>query len=183
VCSTKGRAAESARLCVGRYCNRANCFVKLEKWEEASADAGAAAVASFLDVVVTEMYLCTVCSCQEILRWHGRGQGRPSTAMRATRKVSPPPVPWLRRVLLARHHLRTRLAHRVSHARARGRNRTAYAIRAQARVQLENYEDAVGDYNQATRLSPDSKEFAAVSRSRARIGSPCLRRCVHGASI
>jgi hypothetical protein len=29
---------------------------------------GAAAVASFLAAVLTEIYLCSVCSCQEILR-------------------------------------------------------------------------------------------------------------------
>jgi hypothetical protein len=35
---------------------------------------GAAAVASFVAAVLTEMYLCGVCSCQEILRGSGRGQ-------------------------------------------------------------------------------------------------------------
>jgi hypothetical protein len=40
---------------------------------------GAAAVASFLATVLTEIYLCGVCSCQEeILRRNGRGQD-PST--------------------------------------------------------------------------------------------------------
>jgi hypothetical protein len=34
---------------------------------------GAASVASFLAAVFTEIYLCNVCSCQEILRRHGRG--------------------------------------------------------------------------------------------------------------
>jgi hypothetical protein len=34
---------------------------------------GAAAVASFQAAVLTEIYLCDVCSCQEILRRHGRG--------------------------------------------------------------------------------------------------------------
>jgi hypothetical protein len=36
---------------------------------------GAAAVASFLAAVLTEIYLCGVCSCQEMLRRNGRGQG------------------------------------------------------------------------------------------------------------
>jgi acyl-CoA synthetase (AMP-forming)/AMP-acid ligase II len=36
---------------------------------------GAAAVASFLAAVLTEIYLCSVCSCPEILRRNGRGQG------------------------------------------------------------------------------------------------------------
>eukprot|EP01047_Picozoa_sp_COSAG01_P070479 COSAG01_NODE_10694_length_2103_cov_2.049955_1_plen_221_part_00 len=36
--------------------------------------AGAAAVASFLAAVLAEIYLCHVCSCQEILRRNGRGQ-------------------------------------------------------------------------------------------------------------
>jgi hypothetical protein len=35
--------------------------------------AGAAAVASVEAAVVTEIYLCDVCSCQEILRRNGRG--------------------------------------------------------------------------------------------------------------
>jgi hypothetical protein len=40
---------------------------------------GAAAVASFLAAVFTEIYLCGVCSCQETLRRNGRGQcTRPS---------------------------------------------------------------------------------------------------------
>jgi hypothetical protein len=34
---------------------------------------GAASVASFLAAVFTEIYLCNVCSCQEILRRNGRG--------------------------------------------------------------------------------------------------------------
>jgi hypothetical protein len=36
--------------------------------------AGAAAVASFLAAVLTEIYQCNVCACQEILRRNGRGQ-------------------------------------------------------------------------------------------------------------
>jgi hypothetical protein len=36
-----------------------------------SADSGAAAVASFLAAVLTEIYLCGVCSCQELLRRKG----------------------------------------------------------------------------------------------------------------
>jgi hypothetical protein len=35
---------------------------------------GAASVASFVASVLTEIYLCNVCSCQEILRRNGRGQ-------------------------------------------------------------------------------------------------------------
>ena len=34
---------------------------------------GAASVVSFVAAVVTEIYLCDVCSCQETLRRHGRG--------------------------------------------------------------------------------------------------------------
>eukprot|EP01047_Picozoa_sp_COSAG01_P009755 COSAG01_NODE_404_length_17467_cov_69.758650_8_plen_240_part_00 len=37
--------------------------------------AGAAAVASFLAAVLTEICLCGICSCQETLRRNGRGQG------------------------------------------------------------------------------------------------------------
>ena len=40
-----------------------------------TARAGAAAVVSFLAAFLTEIYLCNVCSCQEILRHNGRGQG------------------------------------------------------------------------------------------------------------
>jgi hypothetical protein len=36
---------------------------------------GAAGVASFAAAVLTEIYLCNVCSCQEMLRRNGRGQG------------------------------------------------------------------------------------------------------------
>jgi hypothetical protein len=39
----------------------------------ASDAGGAASVASFLAAVLTEIYLCNVCSCQEILRRNGRG--------------------------------------------------------------------------------------------------------------
>eukprot|EP01047_Picozoa_sp_COSAG01_P071277 COSAG01_NODE_11021_length_2025_cov_19.414313_4_plen_149_part_00 len=35
---------------------------------------GVAAAASFLAAVLTEIYLCNVCSCQQILRRNGRGQ-------------------------------------------------------------------------------------------------------------
>eukprot|EP01047_Picozoa_sp_COSAG01_P029631 COSAG01_NODE_2037_length_8579_cov_119.860849_10_plen_185_part_00 len=38
-----------------------------------SAD-GAASVASFLAAVLAKIFLCNVCSCQEILRRNGRGQ-------------------------------------------------------------------------------------------------------------
>jgi hypothetical protein len=37
-------------------------------------DPGAAAVAFFCAAVLTEIYPCNVCSCQEILRRNGRGQ-------------------------------------------------------------------------------------------------------------
>eukprot|EP01049_Picozoa_sp_SAG25_P015028 SAG25_NODE_2891_length_1331_cov_0.860390_1_plen_106_part_00 len=36
--------------------------------------AGAVAVASFVAAILTEIYLCNVCSCQEIVRRNGRGQ-------------------------------------------------------------------------------------------------------------
>jgi UDP-3-O-[3-hydroxymyristoyl] glucosamine N-acyltransferase len=42
---------------------------------------GAAAVASFLAAVLTEIYLCGVCSCQQILRRSGR-PGERSTLVR-----------------------------------------------------------------------------------------------------
>jgi hypothetical protein len=37
------------------------------------SSSGAASVASFVAAVLTEIYLCNVCSCQEILRRNGRG--------------------------------------------------------------------------------------------------------------
>eukprot|EP01047_Picozoa_sp_COSAG01_P077223 COSAG01_NODE_13832_length_1529_cov_1.267133_1_plen_73_part_00 len=37
------------------------------------AESGAASVASLLAAVLTDIYLCNVCSCQEILRRNGRG--------------------------------------------------------------------------------------------------------------
>eukprot|EP01047_Picozoa_sp_COSAG01_P048128 COSAG01_NODE_4660_length_4842_cov_22.777567_8_plen_70_part_00 len=41
--------------------------------ELSSLSLGAAAVASCLAAVLSEIYLCNVCSCQEILRRNGRG--------------------------------------------------------------------------------------------------------------
>jgi hypothetical protein len=40
----------------------------------ARTSSGATSVASFLAAVLTEIYLCNACSCQEILRRNGRGQ-------------------------------------------------------------------------------------------------------------
>jgi hypothetical protein len=34
---------------------------------------GAASVASFVAAVLAEIYLCNVCSCQEVLRRNGHG--------------------------------------------------------------------------------------------------------------
>eukprot|EP01047_Picozoa_sp_COSAG01_P033534 COSAG01_NODE_2472_length_7625_cov_9.664895_4_plen_89_part_00 len=48
------------------------------RWSTApsiSARSGAVAVASFWAAGLTEIYLCNVCSCQEISRRNGRGQG------------------------------------------------------------------------------------------------------------
>jgi hypothetical protein len=41
--------------------------------EHTDRAAGAASVASFWAAVLTEIYLCNVCSCQEVLRRNGRG--------------------------------------------------------------------------------------------------------------
>jgi hypothetical protein len=41
-----------------------------------AARGGAAAAASFVAAVLTEIYLCTVCSCHDILGRNGRGQAR-----------------------------------------------------------------------------------------------------------
>eukprot|EP01047_Picozoa_sp_COSAG01_P008465 COSAG01_NODE_334_length_18708_cov_49.649686_16_plen_202_part_00 len=54
---------------------------------------GAAAVASFLVAVLTEIYLCDVRACQEILRRNGRGQ-RGSSCARSRRRR---PLPSARR--------------------------------------------------------------------------------------
>jgi hypothetical protein len=45
---------------------------------------GAAAVASFLAAVLAEIYLCNVCSCQEMLRRNGRGQRTSLSTTRST---------------------------------------------------------------------------------------------------
>jgi pimeloyl-ACP methyl ester carboxylesterase len=75
---------------------------------------GAAAVASFLAAVLTRIYLCSVCSCQEILRRNGRGQSprwpicwsRPCwsptwTSSRATSPVCRCSCVWARRMVRA----------------------------------------------------------------------------------
>jgi tRNA U38,U39,U40 pseudouridine synthase TruA len=46
---------------------------RTDRGVHALANAGAAALASFSAAVLTEIYLCNVCSCQEILRRNGRG--------------------------------------------------------------------------------------------------------------
>eukprot|EP01047_Picozoa_sp_COSAG01_P035849 COSAG01_NODE_2771_length_7101_cov_12.982148_13_plen_332_part_00 len=105
--------------------------------------------------ISTEMYLCNVWSCQQMLRIDGRVQARPLTAMRATRKVSRPPVPRHRRVLLARHHLRTPFAHLVSHARARPQPRSVRDSRPGAR--------AAGKLRgRRRRLQPGHQAFAGL---------------------
>jgi hypothetical protein len=43
-------------------------------WRQPQGLLGAASVASFQAAILTEIYLCNVCSCQEILRRNGRGQ-------------------------------------------------------------------------------------------------------------
>jgi hypothetical protein len=76
----------------------------LRQLAEAYTQAGAAAVAAVLAAVLTEIYLCGVCSRQEILRRHGRGQGWPrrtSDGVRAWRcgaaqLVSPAMPIWVR---------------------------------------------------------------------------------------
>eukprot|EP01047_Picozoa_sp_COSAG01_P038343 COSAG01_NODE_3107_length_6575_cov_3.080296_3_plen_180_part_00 len=52
-------------------------YVECQPWRRRGGLlSGAAAGASFLTAVLTEIYLCNVCSCQEILRRNGRGQGQ-----------------------------------------------------------------------------------------------------------
>eukprot|EP01047_Picozoa_sp_COSAG01_P071938 COSAG01_NODE_11306_length_1962_cov_1.798175_1_plen_48_part_10 len=48
-------------------------MVMTTDFHHAMAEGGEASVASFLAAVLTEIYLCNVCSCQEILRRNGRG--------------------------------------------------------------------------------------------------------------
>jgi hypothetical protein len=57
---------------------------------------GAAAVASFLVAVLTEIHLCGVRSCQAILRRNGRGQ-RGSSCARSRRRRRRRPLPSARR--------------------------------------------------------------------------------------
>eukprot|EP01047_Picozoa_sp_COSAG01_P069817 COSAG01_NODE_10427_length_2168_cov_2.747221_3_plen_225_part_00 len=53
-------------------------------WPGRELETGAAAVASFLAAVLTEIYLCNVRSCPEILSRNGRGQGGRCGAPRST---------------------------------------------------------------------------------------------------
>jgi hypothetical protein len=53
-------------------------------------EAGATSVASFLTAVLTEIYLCNVCSRQEIPRRNGRGQTPPPGPTRSSATTSPP---------------------------------------------------------------------------------------------
>jgi hypothetical protein len=53
---------------------------------------GAAAVGSFWAAVLAEIYLCGICSCQEILRRNGRGQVRSPRAASTTRGSCASPV-------------------------------------------------------------------------------------------
>jgi hypothetical protein len=48
---------------------------------------GVVAVASFSAAVLTEIYLGNVCSCHEILRRNGRGQGAQATTSKGWLKV------------------------------------------------------------------------------------------------
>eukprot|EP01047_Picozoa_sp_COSAG01_P034847 COSAG01_NODE_2638_length_7292_cov_8.034034_7_plen_67_part_00 len=57
--------ASAAEPCYGVLVGRVLPRSEAEPW-------GAASVASFQAAVLTEMYLCKVCSCQEIFRRNGR---------------------------------------------------------------------------------------------------------------
>jgi hypothetical protein len=48
---------------------------------------GAAAVASFLAAVLTGVYRCSVCSCQEVLRRNGRGWSRVEQDVRGAQRA------------------------------------------------------------------------------------------------
>eukprot|EP01047_Picozoa_sp_COSAG01_P023244 COSAG01_NODE_1401_length_10450_cov_100.148198_12_plen_300_part_00 len=115
---------------------------------------GAAAVASFLAAVSAEMYLCNVCSCQEILRRNGRGGqacwpgwGRCGRATRRTRSTRPrcatgrwgscwrPPPPQLITASTAMAAAAVTLArenppHRRSRSRSRSGNRKVDGTRS-----------------------------------------------------
>jgi hypothetical protein len=61
-------------------------------WQQQLRRQGAAAVASVLAAVLTEIYLCDVCCCREILRRNGRGQdGRRSLELAAPGHPCLPP--------------------------------------------------------------------------------------------
>jgi tetratricopeptide (TPR) repeat protein len=60
----------------------------------------------------------------------------------------------------------------------------AFALRGQARVQLNNYEDACADYERASELSPDSAEFkTALNEVRAAVESRSLVLSTHSVTI
>jgi hypothetical protein len=80
-----------------RLCGRAHRAAA--RWADAGGrqSAGAASVASFVAAVLSEIYLCNVCSCQEILRRNGRGQ-----SVRGPIEVSVSAAEPLRMVVRAR---------------------------------------------------------------------------------
>jgi hypothetical protein len=63
---------------------------RLQAWQRLL---GAAAVASFLAAVLTEICLCNVCSCHEVLRRNGRGQAPTKPRPHSQRRPRPPPPP------------------------------------------------------------------------------------------
>jgi hypothetical protein len=66
---------------------------------DSGAHEGAASVASFLAAILTEMYLCNVCSCQEILRRNGPGQACGYAKVDDVKGEMEKPPLWLERLV------------------------------------------------------------------------------------
>jgi hypothetical protein len=94
-----------------------------------ASDTGAAAVASFLAAVLTEIYLCNVCSCPEILRRNGRGQKERVAVLRRTA----PRRRWGRPL----HPCRRSWCHRLSSSSSRSSSSSSRS-RSRSRVKLRS---------------------------------------------
>jgi hypothetical protein len=75
-CTSPRQLAQLLRIQRGwaeRYSNHADEMMTMSMAEPPALDGGAAAVASLLAAVLTEIYLCNVCSGRAMLRGNGRG--------------------------------------------------------------------------------------------------------------
>jgi hypothetical protein len=134
-------------------------------WRPRRRSPGERAVASYLEAVLAEIYLCASCSCHEILRSATARvvRGRIRTAMRRAQQA-----------YLRTDELRSQLRRLQEGAAAASRAEQQAEAKLVQRIRACRSEQA---------HARAKMEAAAVSRSCACIGSPCLRQCGHGASI